>query len=421
MFPMKVKHAIVLGVVILLVATPIIFFSIKGHTASTFYDNNELSISTTCLDSLYYDDHLYFAYSKSANVEFRVQKLTGEILIQETIETNNPINIQLYVNGSVVYALWESPEGIFFSNANQTHFYGNGISPRIFENTNELYISYLVNNNLFCHKFSQPNSLWLIDSGVTKFSITGSETITYITYTKNNIIYYRMCNYQLWDKSVQFIQGILPTIVPAELNLIYLYYFAGNSLQVGYGAIDVTHTKPLLSGEITSINAYDHDGVGLVTFVSSGEIFLQEITNDGLTDPTKIVKGYSPKLHFYDEYIIMIYRDGFSYYSIIMKESDKTYHDFYPITLDSLSETEYNTGASVEDWYNDYNSYYEYLWSQNDWFADSGPMKDWILEHPFWTSIIMYVIMVLAIAVFILGGRWLILTIKKKKGSGVKG
>ena len=230
-----------------------------------------------------------------------------------------------------------------------------------------------------------------------------------------------MCNYQLWDKSVQFIQGILPTIVPAELNLIYLYYFAGNSLQVGYGAIDVTHTKPLLSGEITSINAYDHDGVGLVTFVSSGEIFLQEITNDGLTDPTKIVKGYSPKLHFYDEYIIMIYRDGFSYYSIIMKESDKTYHDFYPITLDSLSETEYNTGASVEDWYNDYNSYYEYLWSQNDWFAGSGPMKDWILEHPFWTSIIMYVIMVLAIAVFILGGRWLILTIKKKKGSGVKG
>ncbi len=101
-----------------------------------------------------------------------------------------------------------------------------------------------------------------------------------------------------------------------------------------------------------------------------------------------------------------------------MRESDKTYHDFYPIKLDYLSTTEYNTGASFEDWYTDYNSYYTYLWSQSKWFEDAGPFKEWILEHPFWISIIFYVVMIIALAIFILVGRWFILTRRKKKGSG---
>lgn len=411
---MRLKQKLLMGAVIFLISAPVIFLLVQGHTAKTFFESQSLRIQSFELDSLMIDEELHLVYTKGNTIHYKVQKLTGEILIEHSIESDTPINLQLYLNDSVMI-LWESVNQIFMSNIASSWLFGDGEKPRTFENNNDLYISYIKNDILYCHKFSQKNSLWIIDTSVENYFITGTESYTYFTYTKNGVIHYRICYFSLWKPANQFIAGLYPVIVPAEeLDLMYLFYYSNNSLQVGYGASDITHVKPLMSGRITHINAYPSNPA-LVIFVCNNDIYLQEITNEGFSKPFEICQGEEPQLHFFRDLILIVYRDGFTFYSLIIKQSDKMYYDFSPIKLDSLSTQDYD----FQTWIGRYNEYYSLVYEQWD-FLQNSDLGVWLIEHPIWLTLIFWVGGLLMLFALFFAIRWLFRFFQaKRKGTGV--
>jgi len=275
---MRTKHKLIIGVILIVLVAPIIFFSITGIPAKKFYNTTELQIQTNAFDSLLIEDTLHIVYVEANDINYQVQKITGEILEEQKLESTNPINLQLYLNGSVM-VVFESEEYIFYSDFSNSISFGHGENPRIFENTNEFYLAFIRNKIFYCHKFNLTDSLWVIDSLVDKFSITGTDDITYVTYTKGGLIYYRVCDSKLWNQPQQFQYGLFPTIVPTELEMRYLYYFSNNSLQIGYGFEKLTHNKEVIEGTISYICAYDSNAATIV-FVNEGEIYLQELHDE---------------------------------------------------------------------------------------------------------------------------------------------
>jgi len=408
---MRLKHKLFVGVVITLFAIPIIFFSVTGISAKKFFNNTELQIQTNSLDSILIDDELHIVYSEANDINYQIQKITGEVLEEQNLESVKPINLQLYLNGSVM-VVYESEEYIFYSDFDNTTRFGHGESPRIFKNTNEFYLTFIRNKVLYCHKFNQPDSLWVIDSSVDKFSVTGSGDKTYVTYTKGGIIYYRICDYRLWNQPEQFQYGLFPTIIPSELEMLYLYYFNNNSLQIGYGFEKLTHNKEVIEGPISYIQAYPSEPA-TITFVKSGEIYLQELTDEGISDFYLICEGFEPKLHFHKNLILILYRDGQTWYSIIINQSTKIVHDFFDVKLGSLLKMDTQSDGRLEDWYRNYNEYYSLKWFEN-WEPDSQ-LKEWIVENPLWASIISYTFILLAVLTLLLSGRFMIKRIQEKR------
>ncbi|TET31852.1 MAG: hypothetical protein E3J70_01655 [Candidatus Heimdallarchaeota archaeon] len=408
---MRAKRKLIIGVMLILLFAPIIFFSVTGIPSKKFYHNTELQIQTNAFDSLLIDDRLHIVHVEANNVNYQIQKITGEILEEQQLESVAPINLQLYVNGSVM-VVYESEEYVFYSDFNNTIRFGHGENPRIFKNTNELYLAFIRNTVLYCHKFAMPDSLWVIDSPVDKFTITGIDDITYVTYTKSGVIYYRICDHRLWNQPEQFQYGLYPTIVPTELEMRYLYYFSNDSLQIGYGLDKLTHNKKVIEGTISYICAYSSIPATIV-FVKDGAIYLQELNGEGISDFYLICEGLEPKLHFYKDLILIIYRDGRTYYSLIINQSTKVVHDFFDVKLDSLSTLDTQSGGSFEDWYRKYNEYYSLKWFQ-DWEPNSQ-LKEWIVENPFWVSIILYTFILLGVLALILSGRYVIRQIQSKR------
>ena len=137
-----VKYALI-GTVILIIAVPSIFFAVQGKKATDFYSNNQLSIQSNEIDSLIVDDKLILAFTQGDNLFAREQKLTGEILTEHSLETINPINIQLYTNNSQLFIIWESQNSIYLSDFVNITYFGEGEKPTVFENTNELFLCFI--------------------------------------------------------------------------------------------------------------------------------------------------------------------------------------------------------------------------------------------------------------------------------------
>ena len=413
---MRLKHRLIFGVVLTLLTIPIIFLTIRGIKAKKFYTSTELSIQTNDFDSLLIEDKLYLAYVSADKINFQAQKITGEILEEKSLETNNPVNLQLYFNDSVM-VIWESEKEIFYSNFSSITRFGPGERPTVFSNVNELYVAFIRDNNLLCHKFLIPDSLWAIDFGVTDFAVTSAEDIDYITWTKNGVIHYRICDYRLWSPIETFQAGLKPIIVPAELEMRYLYYFSNDSLQVGYGVNSLTHNKEIMRGTISHIFAYPTDPA-VIVFVKEGEIYLQELVDEEISDFYLIIEGQEPQLHFYKNLIIIIYRDGQTYYSLIIHKDTKLFYDFFDVSLGSLGTLDTQSTGSFEDWYINYNEYYSFVLSENDWWT-GGPGRIWLMENPFWLSIIFFVFIFLALlALFLLGRFGIKKIMKKRSGEG---
>jgi len=414
---MRLKHRLIIGVVLTLLTIPIIFLTISGIKAKKFYTSTELSIQTNDFDSLLVDDKLSLAYVKADKINFQTQKITGEILEEKSLETNNPVNLQLYFNESVM-VIWESGKEIFYSNFNDIVRFGPGERPIVFSNVNEFYVAFIRDNNLLCHKFMMHDSLWVIDYAVTDFTITSTENINYITWTKNGVIHYRICDYRLWSPIETFQTGLNPIIVPApELEMRYLYYFANDSLQVGYGVDKLTHNKEIMRGTISHISAYPTDPA-VIVFVKEGEIFLQELIDKEISDFYLIIEGQEPQLHFYKNLIIIIYRDGLTYYSLIINKDTKLFYDFFNVSIDSLGKVDTQSSGGFEAWVYNYNEYYSLVLSENDWWS-GGAGRVWLMENPIWLVIIFWTFIFLAILILFLIGRFAVRQIIRKRSGGV--
>jgi len=414
---MRLKHRLIIGVVLLLLTIPIVFLFISGIKAKKFYSSTELSIQTNDFDSLLVDDELSFAYVSANKINFQTQKITGEILEEKSLETNNPVNLQLYLNESVM-VIWESEKEIFYSNFNDIVRFGPGERPILFSNVNELYVAFIRDNNLLCHKFMIPDSLWVIDYNVGDFIITSAENIDYITWTKNGVIHYRICDYRLWSPIETFQAGLNGIIVPApELEMRYLYYFANNSLQVGYGVGKLTHNKEILQGTISHISAYSTDPA-VIVFVKEGEIYLQELIDEEISDFYLIIEGQEPQLHFYQNLIIIIYREGLTYYSLILNKDTKMFYDFFDVSIDSLGKVDTQSSGGFEAWVYNYNEYYSLVLSENDWWS-GGAGRVWLMENPIWLVIIFWTFIFLALLALVLLGRFAVKQIIRKRSGGV--
>jgi len=424
-----VKYALVIGAVIL-ITVPTVFFAVQGKKATDFYSNNQLQIQSNEIDSLVFDDKLILAFTQGDTLFTREQKLTGEILAEHSLETINPVNIQLFINNSQLMIIWESQNDIYFSDFTNINYFGTGEKPTVFENTNELFLLFIRNDYLYCHRMSQENSLWIIDNAVSDYTITTTPIISYIAYSKGGLIHYRICNYLLWSTAKSFVPGANAVFVPsANLTLTYLYYYANNSLNIGYGVDSLTHTKKIIGGDISYIQAYDYDP-SLIIFTQNGQMFLQEITTERLPDGTIIdvisdyyfiANGFEPEVHIWNNLLIIVYRDGFTYYSLILSRDNKQLFDFSDIKLDSLPGQEIGTTGGFESWYDNYNSYYAIIWAEKEWLQQLGSTGDWIIEHQFWTSAILFIMGFVIVLLLFFGipylGKFLVKWWKKRKAA----
>jgi len=111
---MRTKHRLILGTIICLLLVPVIFFSVTGISAKKFFNNTELQIQTSSFDSLLINDRLHIVYVEANDINYQIQKITGEILEQQSLESTNPVNLQLYMNNSVM-VVYESENYIFYS------------------------------------------------------------------------------------------------------------------------------------------------------------------------------------------------------------------------------------------------------------------------------------------------------------------
>ena len=414
-----VKYVLIVAVIIT-ITVPTVFFVVQGKKATDFYSNNQLQIQSNEIDSLVVDDRLILAYTQGDTIFAREQKLTGEIVAEHSLETINPVNIQLFTNNSRLFIVWESQNSIYFSDFSNNSYFGAGEKPTVFENTNELFLLFIRNDYLYCHRMNQPGSLWIIDYAVSDYTITTTPTVSYIAYTKGGIIHYRICNYLLWSTAKSFLPGANAVFVPGEdLELLYLYYYANNSLNIGYGVDSLTHTKIVQAGDISYIQAYDSDP-SLVVFTEKGQMFLQEISNEGISDYYFIANGFEPEVHTWNNLLIIFYLDGFNYYSLILSRDNKQLFDFYDLKFDSLSGQEIGT-AGFDSWYDNYNSYYAIIWEQQEWLQSLGSTGDWIIEHPFWTSMILFILGFVIVLLLFFGapylGKSLVKWWKKRKAA----
>jgi len=412
------KKYLIVGVVILVITIPLFFYLVEGHIAEKFFKEQSLGIATTELDVLIINERFFLAYAKSDTLILREQRITGEVL-NETILNYQVMSLQLFENNSKANCVFESNGKIFLlenfgQNCSCNYLY-DGFRPNVFKNNDEFYLCFMKNNVLYCHRFLQSSSLLIIDNFVYDYTVTSSETNAYISYLQNGIIKYSIVRGNLWEQPKTFQKGVNPIIVPSETELLYLYYFTNISLNVGFGLGSLTHTKALLSGTITEIKAYEN----IVIFVKEDTIYLQEITNEGLSTFYPIILGQDPHLCLFNdnELIMIVYRDGLNYHSLVIREEDKTYYDFYPIKLDALIVADtYTYQDDFESWYKSFNDYYYLKWD-SDWWHE-GEMREWLIEHPFWLTAILFTVM----AGLLAGGYFLVraLIIKmKEKRAGV--
>lgn len=418
------KYALI-GTMILIIIVPTVFFIVRGKKANDFYSNNQLAIQSNEIDSLVVDDTLLLAFTQGDNLFAREQKLTGEILAEHSLETINPVNIQLFMNNSQLFIVWESQNSIYLSDFSTISYFGEGEKPTVFENTNELFLCFIRNDYLYCHRMNQPGSLWIIDNAVSEYTITTTATTSYIAYNKQGLIHYRICNNLLWSQAKSFLPGANAVFVPGDnLTLKYLYYYANNSLNIGYGVDSLTHTKKIIGGDISYIQAYDLDP-SLIIFTINGQMYIQEITSeettegkiDVISDYYFIANGFEPKVHSYRNLLIIVYRDGFNYYSLILSRDNKELFDFNDIKFDSLQGQEIGINDGFDSWYNNYNSYYSLIWEQQEWLSKLGSTGDWIIEHSFWASAILFIGGFIIVLVFFFAIPYLAKFLKKRKSA----
>jgi len=405
---MKWKSLLYVIGMVTLISIPTFFFIIKGRQANVFFKEKDLEINAIFLDSEVFDGKLHLLYTKPNELIYQEHKFTGDIINHFSMEIPNPMNLDIYVYNSTIYGTYQSDGTIFFLDVAKeisTPFF-EGDYPRLFSNAGSLYLSFLREKYLYIHKFEQPMSLWIVDTGVDRYTITETFYRTYISYTKSGQIHYRICNNNAWYQIHAFIDGNHPTLVPIEDEINYLYYATNHTLNVGYGISVITHTKEIFAGDISSITArYNpYKDNALVSFVSQNIIYLQEIHYNGISDFIEIGEGSEPQIHVYDNMIIILYRIGMNFFSKIIQGMNNEFIDFYPIKLDSLQVTQ----PDFSSWKQNYNTYYGHLWTEQ--FETVPPALKWFVEHPFETTVILFIVILLMLII----GIWAILFLRKQ-------
>ena len=400
------RNLFVIGMVIL-ITIPTFFFTLKGRKASLFFREKDLGITANFLTAEIFDNKLHLLYSKGDKLIYQEHKLTGDLLYSFSFEIPHPIYLDLYVYGSSLFGVYQSDSTIYFLDIakEQAKPLFEGSQPKLFSNAGNFYLAFIRDNTLYVHKFEQENSLWIIDIGVDSFTITETYYRTFVTYLKSGVIFYRMCDNNAWYESYQFIKGTHPVLAPIEAEINYLYYGTNHTLSVGYGISFLSHSKEIFAGDISSITAIhnDYKNNAIIAFVSKNTIYLQEVYLHGISHFIEIGEGSEPQLLAYETMVIVLYRIGMNYFTKILIDLNNDCVDFYPIKLDTLQINQ----PTFSSWRENYNTYYGTLWAEK--FEVIPPALKWFVDHPFETTIILFLGGILLL-IFVI---WAIFYLKK--------